>query len=167
VDSLAPVEGEKMKYASQTEVSSERSRAEIERTVTRYGASGFSYGWQDGQAAVSFIIRNRRVRFIVPLPKQADFRMTANLRSRTEKAAQAAWEQACRQRWRALLLAIKAKLEAVESQIATFEEEFLAYIVLPDNTTVGQFMAPQIEAAYSEGRMPLLLPGIGETSATN
>jgi hypothetical protein len=74
-------------------------------------------------------------------------------------------EVARRQRWRALALAIKAKLEAVESGIATFEEEFMAYIVLPDGQTVGEFLSPQIEAAYSSGRMPPLLPGIGETSA--
>lgn len=72
-----------------------------------------------------------------------------------------------RQRWRALALAIKAKLEAVETGIATFEEEFLNYIVLPDGVTVGEFIRPQIETAYATGTMPKMLPGIGETGPAN
>ena len=64
----------------------------------------------------------------------------------------------CRKRWRALLLIIRAKLEAVESGITTLESEFLANIVLPDGGTVGQWLAPQIDAAYATVRLPLM-PG--------
>lgn len=56
-----------------------------------------------------------------------------------------------------MALVIKAKLEAVEAGIAAFEEEFLAHIVLPNGSTVGQFMMPQIAAVYETGRMPPLL----------
>lgn len=69
-----------------------------------------------------------------------------------------AWEQGCRQRWRALALVIKAKLEAVESGITTFEEEFLAHIVMPDGMTVGNHVRPTIQAWYSGGQMRPLLP---------
>ena len=31
-------------------------------------------------------------------------------------------------------------LEATETEITTFEEEFLSYIVLPANQTVGEYM---------------------------
>ncbi|WP_198651245.1 hypothetical protein [Salinicola sp. CPA57] len=73
-----------------------------------------------------------------------------------------AWEQACRQRWRALALVIKAKLEAVESGITMFEEEFLAHIVLPNGGTVGGWMLPQIKKSYDSGSMPPLLAKPGE-----
>ena len=33
------------RYAEQTSVAAERSRAEIEGTLTRYGATAFMYGW--------------------------------------------------------------------------------------------------------------------------
>jgi hypothetical protein len=67
------------------------------------------------------------------------------------------------QRWRALALVIKAKLEAVAAGITTVEQEFLAHIVLPDgHTTVGTWMAPQLAAAYDAGTMPALLPGVSE-----
>ena len=76
---------------------------------------------------------------------------------RTETAAFAEWQQACRQRWRALALVIKAKLEAVETGIATFEQEFLAYIVLPNGQSVGDTAIPAIEAAAAGKDLPPLL----------
>jgi len=43
----------------------------------------------------------------------------------------------------------------------TFEQEFLAYITLPNGSTVGQLMLPQVREAYETGRMPALLPAGG------
>ncbi len=53
---------------------------------------------------------------------------------------------------------IKATLEAVESGITTFEEEFLAHIVMPDGMTVGNHVRPTIAAWYAGGTMRPLLP---------
>lgn len=157
-----------MRYAANTSVSVEQTRNEIEKTLKRYGADRFMYGWETNAAVVMFEIQNRRVRFTLPLPPKSDFKLTPRFRERRSAGKiEAAWEQACRQRWRALALSIKAKLETVESGIATFEEEFLARIVLPDNSTVWQFMHPQIETAYQQGEMPKMLPGLGETGRTN
>ena len=50
-----------------------------------------------------------------------------------------------------------AKLEAVESGITTIEDEFLAHTLLPDGTTAGDWMRPQIAAAYDTGAMPPML----------
>lgn len=66
-------------------------------------------------------------------------------------------EQLTRSRWRGLLLVIKAKLEAVQAGITDFETEFMAQIILPDGSTVGQFMKPQIAVAYQNRTMPLML----------
>lgn len=153
------------RYASQTSVPADRSRAEIEKVLERYGASQFGYGWEDreGQrhAAVTFRLDDRIIRFVVPMPDPfaPEFSETPTGRERSDSSRIAEWEKATRQRWRALLLVVKAKLEAVDSEIASFEEEFLAYIVLPSGQTVGQMALPEIEAAYASGRMPrLLLP---------
>ena len=56
---------------------------------------------------------------------------------------------------------IKAKLEAVETGITEFEDEFLAHIVLPNGQTAGHWMRPQIAKAYESGSMPPLLPAPG------
>ena len=64
----------------------------------------------------------------------------------------------------ALLLVIKVKLEAATAGISTIETEFLANIVLPDNTTAGEWMIPQIDHAYRTGEMPPLLPAAGNSA---
>ncbi|CAI8018077.1 hypothetical protein GBAR_LOCUS10911 [Geodia barretti] len=106
-------------------------------------------------------MENRQMRFVLELPDPDDFRLTNHSppRERSQKAQQEAHCQACRQKWRALLLvSVKGKLEAVSAGISTLEAEFLANIVLPDNTTAGQWMLPQIDRAYRTGQMPPLLP---------
>lgn len=151
------------RYAENTQVSSSKSRQEIETTLERYGASAFMYGWEGTNAIVCFQARGRRVRFELPLPDRNAEKFTVSPARRTKRSAEgaaAAYEQAVRQRWRALALVIKAKLEAVESGISVFDEEFLANIMLPDGRTVGQFMLPQVEETYRGGTMPLLLPGV-------
>jgi hypothetical protein len=67
-------------------------------------------------------------------------------------------KQRCRRKWRALLLAVKFKLESIESYIEIFEETFSAHIVLPDGVTVGQHARSAIDAAYKGQPMPSLLP---------
>ncbi len=150
-----------MRYASNTGVSCERSRNEIESILGRYGATSFLYGTQESHAVVMFEMCERRIKFVLQLPSRnaKEFHHTpAGRRTRSDSYAYRAWEQACRQRWRALALVIKAKLEAVESKITMFEEEFLAHIVLPDGRTMGEFVVPQIAVAYESKRMPLMLP---------
>ena len=103
------------KYAADTAVAPEQSRAEIERTLIRYGADRFLYGWEQGHAAIAFELDGRRMRFILPMPGRSAREFThtpARGMPRSPEAREAAYNQAVRQRWRALLLVIKAKLEA-------------------------------------------------------
>ena len=150
-------------FAEGTTVSPEKSRAEIETVLNRYGATGFAYARNDvtSQCRIEFAANNRRVRFDMVLPSKDEERFTNDPRSiwirRTDQAALKAWEAEVRRLWRALLLAIKAKLEVVESGLAVFEEEFMANIVMPDNTTVSQHARPWIEQAYQSGRVRALL----------
>lgn len=148
-----------MTYAAQTSVPIEKSRLEIERTLKRFGARKFVYGWDQEEAVVGFVYGSdenlRQIRFKVHVPPLGDFRLTPGRRQRRSDAAMhKEWEQAQRQRWRALLLVIKAKLEAIEAGIATFEDEFLAYTMLPGGETVGEWISPQLEDVYRDGVMP-------------
>lgn len=149
------------RYAEQTSVSSENSRAEIERTLARYGATQFMYGWDAQAAVLGFVISDRQVRFSLPLPDRNSREFThtpARNYKRTADDAAKAYDQGVRQRWRALALVIKAKLEAVEAGIVTFEEEFLAHFLLPGGHTVGDLIVPQIDHAYATGTVPALMP---------
>jgi hypothetical protein len=153
------------RYAEATSVPSERSRAEIERVLKRYGADAFGYIEDRGRVAIMFRARDRHIRFVLPLPDRLARAFThtpGQGRPRSATQQELAYERTIRQRWRALALVIKAKLEAVEAGISIFEDEFMANIVLPDGKTVSDFMRPQIESAYVTGKMPPLLPYYGD-----
>jgi hypothetical protein len=141
-------------YAQKTKVPIAQSRAEIERLLDRHKAKqyGTAVDYDLRQARVQFRLHERIVRFIITLPDPKKY-------GQGERLAQAE-----RQKWRALLLVIKAKLEAVENSIATFEEEFLAHIVLPNDRTVADYVIPQVAAMYQTGHM-LRLPENTETEA--
>lgn len=151
------------RYAANTSVPVDRSRTEIERTLQRYGARAFAYGWDQNAATIMFEIADRRVRFRLPVPDSTDpgIARTPTGRPRSQAQREQAFEQAQRQSWRALVLIIKAKLEAIEAGIATVESEFLAHIMLPDGSTVGEWAGPQLSQVYGSGRMPALMPGGG------
>lgn len=154
------------RFAANSSVSVDRSRGEIERLLTRYGAEQFMSGWRDNEAVVGFVIDRRVIRFMLPLPgKDApEFRRTpAGRRTRSPADAERAWEQACRSRWRALALVIKAKLEAVATGISTIEDEFLAWTVVPggDGRTIGDVLRPQIARSIADGTPAMLQLGFG------
>ena len=152
-----------MVYARDTNVSVSRTRIEIDETLQRCGATGVVNGYQGNHIMVVFEMEDRRIRFVMEMPDPEAFRYTNHNppRERTDRQVQESHEQACRQRWRALFLVIEAKLEAVTAGISTMAAEFLANIVLPDNTTVGDWMIPQIDRAYRTGEMPPMLPSAG------
>jgi hypothetical protein len=127
------------KYAEGTKVPADRSRAEVEQILKRYGASHFGYATMPGVVMLAFESKGRRVRFKVPVPDPAKD------------------PQKHRQKWRAVVLAIKSKLESVESGIEQFDEAFMAQLVLPDGRTMAEFAMPQIATSYSSGKMPPLL----------
>ena len=80
------------RYADRTSVPAERSRAEIERTLERYGATGFMYAWQEDRVMIAFEAHKRAIRFEMPIPdpQSSEFTMTATYRMRSQKAAKEA-----------------------------------------------------------------------------
>jgi hypothetical protein len=119
-------------YAKTTKVPAERTRLEIEALMKKRGADQFFSGDDGNKAVLAFRLNRRHIRFALPL---ADARSPQQIRSR----------------WRALLLVIKAKLEAIDLGILTTEDAFIGETVLPDRQTVAEYMRPQIETAYQTG----------------
>jgi hypothetical protein len=132
-----------MAYAEYTKVPIEKTKIEIEQTLKRYGADRFMYFTEVGKAVIVFEVKDRRLRFDLPIAV-----------GESEKDKKEA-----RRKWRALFLCIKAKLESVASGIETFEEAFLAHVVMHDGMTVYQHTQGRIEIAYKGGEIPALLPG--------
>lgn len=169
------------RYAEGTSVSVDQSRREVERTLERFGASTFGYAWDRREetwcfrcralatgeagaacrsaghstqkeireyAMLSFRLKERSIRLDVPMPTQREVGTKANLEVRT------------RERWRAIALIVKAKLQAVEAGVDSIETAFLANVVTGDGRTVGQILLPRMSEAVTAGR---LLPAAGET----
>jgi hypothetical protein len=148
------------RYAAGTDVPTDRSIAEVRRILRNYGATGFAFAEEEGRTAIGFAVHDRQVRFILPVPDADDpeFVRTPTGKSRTAIARMAAYDAAVRQVYRIFVVVIKAKLAAVESNLISFEDEFLAFLVLPGGQTVGDVTRPRIAEAYATKQVPALLP---------
>lgn len=150
-----------MTYAQGTSVSVEKSRAELDRLLSKAGATQRMMGSDDvaGAAFVVFTLDGRQVRLRIPLPKLTDRKIERDGRGtrRNAEGQRKALEQASRERWRQLLLLVKAKLEAIALGLSTVEREFLADIYLVDGRTVHQALVEDLDRMYRDGAMPKLL----------
>lgn len=125
------------RFADKTTVPVSETIDEIRKTVARYGGEQFVYAVGEDRIVVGFTKEARQVRFQV---------------------TQSADPQDNRRLGRALLLVLKAKLEAVASGVSIFEDEFLANIVMPDGRLVAHHARIAIATAYETGETPPLLP---------
>lgn len=149
-------------YAKDTSVTADRSKQEIERTLRRYGATEFMYGWKEAGAVIGFRRSEVMYRVNIPMPDRGarEYVRTPTGQPRSVEASRKAWEQAERQRWRAAALYIKATLEAVDAGITTLEQAMLGSMLLPNGATFAEWAAPQVERMYLSGQMPASLPGL-------
>lgn len=146
-----------MTYASNTKVPPGRSQEQIRHILKRNGAEKFGFEEGDDYAAIMFERKGLTVRITVDMPKLDEFRLTDNGRERSEAAALLASEKVIRQRWRALLLVISAKLEAVASGISTIETEFMPFVVMPNGKTLADMILPALPEMVRTGHLPKLL----------
>lgn len=153
-------------YASGTTVPVSKSLDEIKRTLIRFGANrdSFAYAEQGRRVGIQFEVGNRQVRMTMLLPDREAFATDRRGYRRVDSAIDRDWEQGCRQRWRTLANAIKAKLAMIDDGISTFEREFLADLLLPSGETVGERIVPEIDEALASGSLPSLVPGMKPTA---
>lgn len=153
------------KYAEKTTVSVPRSKAQIEELVIENGAKEYATGYNEEFSFIGFKMNNRHIKLFMPNPDTTEREITHTETGRLRKKSdqESFYKQSLKQKWRALYLIIRAKLEAVNSGIVSFDEEFMAHIALPDGHTIGEHISPQILHAYETKRMPALLPGFNET----
>ena len=138
-------------YADRTEVSVEKSRMEIEQLLRKNGAEQYASGWDAERAVISCRVKGLVLRFAIPMPLRAAHARDRNGYARTESQVAAAVTQAERQKWRAMLLVIKAKFESIDSGVETFEEAFLANVVLPTGETMGDWSMRELPKVYTSG----------------
>ncbi len=143
-----------------TDVAVSRSQDEIRRLLRKYGADQVQYA-EDHKArtlTVRFLIsvngRSYGVQLRAAIPVIEP--VSAHGRSRTAKQIEVMEEQNERASWRAVFYALKSRLESIEYGIETFEQAFLAHMLLPGtDQTLFEKMQPALEA----GKNPFLLTG--------
>lgn len=125
-----------MAYAEHTKVPFVKTVSDIMAMLRKAGAEQVGQMEETNRLTVMFALQDRQVRFRV------------------------SWENtqtSQRQRARALMLVIKAKLESIESQVETFEEAFLANIVMSDGVTVYERVRNDMALEYKQGAPSMFL----------
>jgi hypothetical protein len=147
-----------MAYAEGTTVPAERTRLEIEQLITKFvGDKGRrGVGFENGCAIIYFEKDTWAVQMKVRMPTSEEAAKIKNplgrYRGPASPAQQAAWlEQQTKERWRQLLLVLKAKFTAYEHQIETFEQLFMAHLVV-GGQHVGEQLLPALKRIAATGR---------------
>jgi len=114
----------------------------------------------EGIIHIAFRFKNLNVRMKVTIPARDDkrFTVTPTGRRRTGDSSGLYEQEVCR-RWRCLTAVIKAKLVAVTDGVATFEQEFLPYLVTSTGETMGERLLPAVIAAKTSGQLLLTADG--------
>ena len=110
-------------YIRGASITASESQTEIQDMLAGYGATSLRCTREDRKATISFAADGRQFRIVLTLPRSADDPLKPPSTGHAPKTAQ----ESARQRWRALSVLIRAKLDAVASGIVTFDQEFLAY----------------------------------------
>jgi hypothetical protein len=152
-------EKKQTRYAEGTTVSVPRTREEIEKTLMRYGATGFMYGESGDTAAVAFEMQGRHIRLELRYPPLSQFARSKTV-IRTQAQQEAARAQEIRRLWRGLAMIVKAKLEAMKSGVITFEDAFGMSEVMPNGQRFETWAEPQLEQMRNTRQMPPLLPWV-------
>lgn len=145
------------RYASNTTVPVDRSKAEIEKNLARFGASEFGYWAGADKAQVGFVYRKVRIELSLSYPDFEDSRYTPTKLERTDNQTMTEHQKEIKRRWRSLSAVIKALLIGVDDGVLTFEDAFMPWIVWGNGLTTRQLLLPELQKAITSGKMPRTL----------
>lgn len=119
-----------------TSVPVDKSQGAIRKLLRGYGAERFAFG-QDliggtTYAVVRFVVEGNEVRLRVPVKEPTPEEIRERARRAKKRAAYAdPFEQEERRIWRVIHYNLKARMEAVENDVETFVQAWLAHVVNP------------------------------------
>lgn len=155
-----------------TTVAVEKSQGEIRSLLAKHKAQRFAFGEESGEdgrqwAAVTFSHKGFTVRMRVP-HKELDRRKVIDKAHRATRRTYAdieleMAEQEAKRIWRVMSWNLKARLVAVEEELETFEEAFLAHLIDP---STGETIYEQLRDTGSvQLASPLLTLTAGASEA--
>jgi hypothetical protein len=155
-----------MAYES-TSVPVERSQGQIRKLLSAAGASRLAFGEErDGAqrwAGVTFVVGTNGVRLRVPLNQVDEGEVSAKLRrSRTktrDEIRDTLYEQEEKRIWRVLAWNLKARMVAVEENVESFEQAFLAHLLDPQTGRTVYEQLTETGKVELAAPLPALGPG--------
>ena len=162
-----------MTFAKGTKVAIETTDQQIKTMLRKAGATAYATFEDDNSAKIAFRLNDLNIRMTLAMPDRESEQFTrvrvnqhGGMAERSESAAERLWEQACRERWRALHLCVKAKLEAIAAGVETFEDAFLAHVQTDTGETIGERLRPDLKGIVA-GNAPLRLSGPSPSTRTH
>jgi hypothetical protein len=132
------------RYAEGTGVDIHQSQQELSTLLRRQGADQVVLAWDATEGAgVRFKMAGRYAQLMVSAPSEKRLKELKLRHPRTPEQERIEAEQ--RRCWRALLLLVKAKLEAIASGITTAEREFMPDLLMQDGRRLEQWALPALE----------------------
>lgn len=124
------------RYTANSNVPVDQSRHEIHRILARHRAKDIGYESTPTGSVLRFVLQGHPIRFAVPAPdpQAREFWFTPTGQQRSWEAAAEAHAANERQRWRALTQLIRAKIQAIEIGVLSFDSEFAPYRVTEVST---------------------------------
>jgi hypothetical protein len=160
--------GSDRSYAQGTKVDAHGTQFDIMKALSRFGVAKHAFmsetcedGSQRAAVAFEYAGLNYKISVLTPPPDHEAFTHSEGGRARTQIQATTAYESEIKRRWRSLYAVIKAKLIAVDDDVATFEQEFMAYILTGSGETLYESLEPELKKA-AERSLPFnvkALPG--------
>lgn len=147
--------------AANTTVAPEKSRAEVDRMLTRYGAVGFSYAIniESGEIKIEFVVPDSKKKDAPRIPVRLPIsvrRVYDALYGQPTKWTKDGWvfdpagydprklQQAERVAWRNLVIWIDAALSAATIGVQTITEAFFAHTIVVDDGGRTERMAEYV-----------------------
>jgi hypothetical protein len=166
----------KRRFAEGTTVTAAKSQGECRALIERHGGDLFTSGWRNELTEfIGYRWQGRLYRFDLqhpPAERSEEAPPESALVDPRDIELRRRWfggyydwpyyvEREIMRRWRVLLKLILEPLFklALEDEGADATKVFLAYAVLPDGSTVGETLEPQLTLAYETGKMPALGDG--------
>jgi len=119
---------------------------------------------EPGRAIVYFQRKGWAVQMSVPIPAASNAPQSRRGRWLTDAQKRDWAEQKAKERWRQLLLVLKAKFTALEEGVETFEQTFFAHLVV-GGIHLGEKLLPLVRQAQEKGTQLLLDAGEGPVAA--
>jgi hypothetical protein len=139
------------KYATGTKVTIGKSILELGKICEKYGATNFSMLKGDTKTAILFKYNNRLYRFDIDLTK-IKIKSSGN-EIKDEKAC----KDEERRRWRVFVITLKSMFECIENEVIASELLLQPFVLLPDNTILGEKVLSQVDLLYENSNMINLL----------